>query len=111
MGIDYQQVYQCIKIIVANFRESGSIITKKSALVRIPEVVQNVQQIVEKHPSTSIRRLKQQVNLSYNTCQKILKKDINSFPYKIGVLHEIKPEDYPKRMINITEFCQSISPE
>jgi hypothetical protein len=51
MGIDYQQVYQCIKIIVANFRESGSIITKKSALVRIPEVVQNVQQIVEKHPS------------------------------------------------------------
>ncbi|KAJ3617711.1 hypothetical protein MTP99_006806 [Tenebrio molitor] len=111
LALIYQNMDQFAKHVKNKNTESGSIITKKSALVRIPEVVQNVQQIVEKHPSTSIRRLKQQVNLSYNTCQKILKKDINSFPYKIGVLHEIKPEDYPKRMINITEFCQSISPE
>jgi ribosome-binding protein aMBF1 (putative translation factor) len=75
---------RCIKIIVPNFRESESIIKKSGrSLVRILEVVQNVQQIVEDYPSTSIRRLRQQVSLS----QKILKKDINSFPYKIGVLH------------------------
>jgi hypothetical protein len=49
--------------------------------------------------------------VSYGTCQKILKKVINSFAYKIGVLYEIKPGDYPKRMITITEFCQSISSE
>jgi hypothetical protein len=86
-----------------NFRESGSIIKKKSGrpLVRIPEVVQNVQQIVEEHPSTSIRRLRQQINLSYGTCQKIL-KDINLFPYKIRVLQEIKLPDYPKRM----DYCR-----
>jgi hypothetical protein len=103
MDIDYEQVYQCIKIIVPNFRESGSIIKKKSGrpLVRIPEVVQNVRQIVEEHPSTSIRRLRQQINLSYGTCQKIL-KDINLFPYKIRVLQEIKLPDYPKRM----DYCR-----
>jgi hypothetical protein len=97
MDIDYyQQVYQRIKIIVPNFRKSGSIIKKKSSrlLVRNP----NVQQIAEEHPSTSTRRLRQQVNFSYGTCQKILKKDINLFSYKIRVLQEIKPTDDPKRM-------------
>jgi predicted transcriptional regulator len=71
-----------------NFKESVSIIKKKSrrSLVRIPEVVQNVQQIVGEHPSTFITRLSHQVNLSYGTCQKILKKGINLFPYKICVL-------------------------
>jgi hypothetical protein len=52
MDIDYyQQVYQRIKIIVPNFRKSGSIIKKKAGrpLVRNP----NVQQIAEEHPSTS----------------------------------------------------------
>jgi predicted transcriptional regulator len=71
-----------------NFKESVSIIKKKSgrSLIRIPEVVQNVQQIVGEHPSTSITRLRHQVNLSYSTCQKILKKGINLVPYKICVL-------------------------
>jgi hypothetical protein len=55
MSIDYQ-VYQCIKIIVPNFRESESIINKSGrSIVRILEVVQNVQQIVEEHPSNFIR--------------------------------------------------------
>jgi hypothetical protein len=113
MDIDYQQIYQCIKIIVPNFRESGSIIKKKSGrpFVRIPEVVQNVRQIVEQHPSTSIRRLRQQVNLSYGTCHKILKKDINLFPYKIRVLQEIKPPDYPKRMDYCRWFEQNMNDE
>jgi hypothetical protein len=38
---------------------------KKSgqSLVEILEMVQNVQQIIKEHPSTSIRRLRQQVKL------------------------------------------------
>jgi hypothetical protein len=92
MDIDYyQQVYQRIKIIVPNFRKSGSIIKKKSGRPLVRNL--NVQQI-----STSTRRLRQQVNFSYGTCQKILKKDINLFSYKIRVLQEIKPTDDPKRM-------------
>jgi hypothetical protein len=43
MDIGYQQLYQGIKIIVPNFKESESIIKKKSgrSLVRILEMVQN----------------------------------------------------------------------
>jgi hypothetical protein len=58
-------------------------VKKKSgqSLVHILEIVQNVQQIVKEHPSTSIRRLRQQVKLCYGTYQKIFKKDINLFPF------------------------------
>jgi ribosomal protein L31E len=78
---------------VPNFSESGSIVKKNlgRSLVRIPEVLQNVRQSVEEHPSTSIRRLRQQVNLSYGICQKISKKDINLFPYKIRVTRNKTP--------------------
>jgi predicted transcriptional regulator len=42
------------------------------SFVQILEMVQNVGQIIKEHPSTSIKRLRQQVKLSYGTCQKIL---------------------------------------
>jgi hypothetical protein len=66
-----------------NFRESESIIKKKSgrSLVRFPEMVQNVQQIVEEHLSTSIRRLRQQVNLSY--VRKFWRRILIRFPIKL----------------------------
>jgi hypothetical protein len=44
-------------------------------------MVQNVQQIIKEHPSTSIRRLRQQVKLCYGTYQNFFKKDINLFPF------------------------------
>jgi Na+/phosphate symporter len=71
-GIGYQQVYQCLKIIVPNFGKSLSIIKKKSgqSLVQILEMVQNVRQIIKEHPSTSIRRLRQQAKKSYGTYHK-----------------------------------------
>jgi ubiquinone biosynthesis protein Coq4 len=82
-GIGYQQVYQCLKIIMPNFNTSQSIIKKKSgqSLVQILETVQNVRQIIKEHPSTFVRRLRQQVKLCYGTYQKIFKKDINLFPF------------------------------
>jgi hypothetical protein len=58
-------------------------------------MVQNVQQIIKQHPSTSIRRLRQQVKLCYGTYQKFFNKDINLFPF---VLQEIKPTHYPKQI-------------
>jgi hypothetical protein len=37
------------------------------SLVQILEMVQNVRQIIKEHPSTSIRRLRLQIKLSYGT--------------------------------------------
>jgi hypothetical protein len=55
-------------------------------------MVQNVQQIIKEHPSTSIRRLRQQVKLCYGTYQKFFKKDINLFPFVCCKTH------YPKQI-------------
>jgi hypothetical protein len=65
-------------------------------------MVQNVRQIIKEHPSTFIRRLRQQVKLCYGTYQKIFKKDIN-------LLQEIKPTHYPKqidRFIRVFEIMR-----
>jgi hypothetical protein len=48
-------------------RKEGSDQVKK----RTQEVIENVQQIMEYSPTTSIRHLSQQVDLSVGTCQKI----------------------------------------
>jgi hypothetical protein len=48
----------------------------------------------------SIRRLTQETNLSFGTVQLILKKDLHFFPYRVSVVHEIKPLDN-KRPHNI----------
>jgi hypothetical protein len=78
---------------------------KKSgrSFVQILEMVQNLRQIVKEHPSTSIKRLRQQVKLSYGNCRKILRIFI-CLPIKF-VLQETKSE-----IIIINEFfCSTLS--
>jgi hypothetical protein len=42
------------------------------------------------------------MDLSYGTCHKILKQDLNLHPYKITVVHELLPRDFPARI----RYCQ-----
>lgn len=44
----------------------------------------------------------QQINLSYSTCQLILKKNWHYYAYNLICLHELLPVDYPR----VVEFCQ-----
>lgn len=91
----------CIQL----FRETGSVLRKKGSgrpTERTEEVIENVRQIMEEDPRTSVRRLSQQVQLSTSTCQKILKKDIHLYPYRLQSVQQLHEPDYPQRV----EYCQ-----
>jgi hypothetical protein len=78
--IVYEQFRQTLHLCLNNFRESGTIGRKEGSgqvKKRTQEVIGNVQQIMEDSPTTSIRHLSQQVDLSVGTCQKILKEDLH----------------------------------
>jgi hypothetical protein len=49
-----------------------------------------------------IRHLQQQVDLSYTTCQRILKQDLHLHPYRLQLVHELLSIDRPRRQ----QFCQ-----
>ncbi|RZC32413.1 hypothetical protein BDFB_015242, partial [Asbolus verrucosus] len=56
--------------VVRLFRETGSIHRKSGSgrpTKRTPETVENVREIMQDNPHTSLRRLSQQVDLSYST--------------------------------------------
>ena len=46
----------------------------------------------------SIRRAAQSSNVSVGTAHKIARSILNLYPYKIKILHELKPPDYEKRI-------------
>jgi hypothetical protein len=57
---------------------------------------------MEDSPTTSIRHLSQQIDLSVGTCQKILKEDLHLFPYRLTAVQELHVNDLPQRL----NYCQ-----
>jgi hypothetical protein len=66
--------------------------------------LEKVEQRIAETPNNSIRRLTQETNLSFGTVQLILKKDLHFFPYRVSVVHEIKPIDNKSPHHNITSL-------
>jgi hypothetical protein len=96
-----QKVYKCVNM----FLETGSVLRKKGSGQPTKRTAQNIEEVKQKiaeSPNKSIRRLAQETNLSFGTVQLILKKDLQFFPYRVSVVHEIKPLDFPKRV----DYCQ-----
>jgi hypothetical protein len=105
VAIVYEQFRQTLHLCLNNFRESGTIGRKEGSgqvKKRTQEVIENVQQIMEDSPTTSIRHLSQQVDLSVGTCQKILKEDLHLFPYRLAAVQELHVNDLPQRL----NYCQ-----
>lgn len=65
---------------------------------RTEEKIEEVKNIYENEPSTSIRRAAQQARMSYGTTWTILKRDLNLFPYKIQVHQQLKDVDVSRRL-------------
>jgi hypothetical protein len=76
-------------------RKAGSGAPKK----RTPEIVADVAARMEQSSKKPLRRLAQEMDLSYGTCHKILKQDLN---LQITVVHELLPRDFPARI----RYCQ-----
>ncbi|EFA13024.1 hypothetical protein TcasGA2_TC011490 [Tribolium castaneum] len=69
---------------------------------RTEEVIYATQEILEQDPTTSIRRLSQQVELSVGTCHKLVRKDLHMYPYRVQSVQELQLVDFSRRL----QYCQ-----
>jgi hypothetical protein len=56
------------------------------------------QDLLEEDPNLSTRRGAQALGISRMSMQRILHIDLELFPYKIQMVQQLKPEDYPRRL-------------
>ena len=95
-----------INLCVKNFKESGNLANKKtngnprSATHRV-NVLQS-KEIVEKDPNLSVRYLAQQLEVSYSSARRILKKRLSMHPYKVQIFQQLYAGDFDRRVV----FCE-----
>lgn len=108
-AVEYHIFKSCLTRCVQKFRETGSVLRKTGSgppKKRTAEVIAQARDIMENEPGTSIRHLRQQLDtpLSLGSTHVLLHKDLNLYPYRVTMAHELLPIDYPKRL----EFCNWI---
>jgi response regulator of citrate/malate metabolism len=80
-----------IKKIVDKFENTGSVKDDKIGKVgakktkRIKDLIQKVNRQFQKEPNSTIRKAAGELEMSRATVQRILRKDLGFFPYKIQV--------------------------
>ncbi|RZC36026.1 DDE 3 domain containing protein [Asbolus verrucosus] len=87
--VTYQQLNKQIHKCVDLFKNFGTVTRKEGSgqpMKRTAENIQDVEQRMDRSPKKSIRKLSQKTQLSYGTCQLILKKDLYLYPYKISII-------------------------
>jgi hypothetical protein len=103
--VDYAHFCNTLKRNTTQFRETSTLRRKPGSGrrkdKRTPENIGIVQHAMEEAPTTSIRHLAQQVEVSYGTCQAILKNDLTLYPYRLKCVQELYPDDFPIR----AEYC------
>jgi ribosomal protein L20A (L18A) len=85
-----QKVCKCVNM----FLETGCVLCKKGSRRRTKRSAENIEEVeqrIAEISDKSIWRLTQETNLSFGAVQVILKKDLHFFPYRVSVVHEIKP--------------------
>lgn len=110
--VDNNAFFKQLNRVLQKFRETGSVNRKQDIRPRRVRNANNVEQVrmaMEQEPSTSVRKLSQQVNLSYGTCRNILKKDLGMHPYKVHVYQELLPPDYNKRRVYCNWFVNHLN--
>lgn len=108
LALQYDKFRKALDHSVKLFRETGSVNRKEGSgrpKKRTHEEIENVREIIENAPTTSIRHLAQQTELSVGTCHTILKKDLHFFPYRMTSVHELLPIDPPRRL----QYCEWFS--
>jgi hypothetical protein len=68
-----------------------------------------VKKAFETSPTLSIRRAGLQLDMPHLTVYKINCKNIKNFPYKVTLIHDLKPEDLPKRFQMCSELLKLLN--
>lgn len=74
--------------------------------VRTQQAIEEVRVSVRQNPSQSVRKRGQGLNIKKSSLHTILKKDLHLTAYKIQLVQELKPTDYPLRLNFANEMLQ-----
>lgn len=84
--------FPTVRKLIEKFKRTGSLeydVEARSSKSRTPDLIESARQIIEEEPTISSRRLSQRLNVSQSTSMKILKDDLQCFPYKIQVAQQL----------------------
>lgn len=99
-----------IRNLVSRFEEHGRVSDLpgrgRGRSVRNEAVVEAVRQSVNEDPSVSTRRRSAQLGMSRTSLQRILKRDLKMFPYKIQMVQQLLPQDHQARLQYAIRFSQ-----
>ncbi len=88
----------------SKFRETGSVLNKKHNRrphVLTEEKLEQIKQSFERSPRKGLRHRGQNNGISKTSCGRAAKKS-KFHPYRVSVVHELKPADYVKRV----KYCE-----
>ena len=80
--------------------KAGAPITARS-----PANVDRVRASVQQGPKKSLRHRSQELGISITSLQRMLRKDLNNFPYEIFTCHKLTDTDKQRR----TEMCNRVA--
>lgn len=91
---------------IRQFEATGSVCDMRkyhsgSPSIRSPDVVNEADMAMTRGPRKSIRRLSQQLRVSYSTARKICSTDLSLFPYKIQLSLSLSQDGTDRRF----NFC------
>ena len=90
-----------VRYFVKTVKETGILMDKpkreKPKTLRTPENNAAVAESVCEAASTSIHHRSQQLNISETSLRRMVHKDLGMTPYKVQLVRELKPIDYPMR--------------
>lgn len=103
-----------LREVVMKFRTEGTVhnLNKKRSgrpkTVRTVENVDAVRQSVTQSPNKSLRRRSQELGLTRATTHRILRQDLNCFPYKIHIKHKLTDTDKVARVAMCNWFNEKM---
>ena len=101
------QKVNAFKGVIDIFSSTGSVLPdtrkgeKKEKKIRFEDNIERVRQEISRDKTVSIRNISQALDLSYGTVHKILRDDLNLYPYKSHLTNHLEPRHKRERR----EFC------
>ena len=89
--------------LISKFEETGSVLDDREGksgrklTVTTEENIEKAKQLFENEPETSIRRGAQQLGISKSSLANIVRHELNLYPYKIQLYHQMVDHDVSRR--------------
>ena len=101
-----------VRDLINKFHETGSVQDAPKTgrpTILTDNKLDEISDIMLRSPTKSMRKLAQETGISARTAHKAVTKELNLYPYKFTVVHELKDADYEKRLFYCEWFQRFIN--